>query len=122
MKTETKIEKLDCGHPESEHSEFTRGYGQDADGKKYCYACCAERDKKQMRDAGKIALYLTEKDGKSEVTNWPGSLRLAVMRETVGRHNMAGKRFDVYFRFEGQSWHGVQFGSNTQICHCNRIK
>jgi len=114
---------LDCGHPESEHSSFTRGYGQDSQGKKHCYACCAEQDKQHMREHGKIALYLVQdKTGSNRITNWPNSLSFPVNHIRKGRHNIASCRYDCWFSFEGQQWHGVQFGDNTQIIHCKRIK
>jgi len=108
----------DCGHTESEHSEFTRGYGIDKDGKTMCYTCCAESDKRAMRKTGKYPLYFTGK----EVTNWPGSLRLAVVSTRESRHNWGLKRIDFWFNFEGQPWHGYTIGENTQIAHCKRNK
>jgi hypothetical protein len=134
-------EILECGHPESPHSSITRGWGKDDKGNRYCYACCAERDKEQMLRNGKITLYLVmderaerqcrrlEKggwyqagEGQVKVTNWPGSLVFPIRRVTRGYHNMAGCRYDVWFKFEGFVWHGVQYGDNTQICHCERTK
>ena len=109
---------LECGHEESEHSEVTSGYGISQDGKKYCYACCAEIDKETMRKHGRITLYLTEKG----ITNWPASLVLPVHYKKEGRHNIAGKRFDVWFTFEDRQWHGVTYGDNTQLCHCRVVK
>lgn len=93
---------------------FSAGYGIDMRGMKYCYGCCALNDAEQMRRDNRITLYLA----KDEVTNWPGSLRIPVRAQRIGRHNMAGKRYDVWFRFAGKQWHGVQYGDNTQICHC----
>ncbi len=117
------VSVLDCGHAPSEHSDFTTGYGTGTDGKTYCYSCCADRDRAQMRQDGRIALYLTnDKDAQATVSNWPGSLKLGVYHQRIGRHNMAGKRYDVWFTFETQPWHGVTYGDNTQICHCRRIK
>jgi hypothetical protein len=113
------MELLDCGHPVSEHLSITTGYGTDKDGKKHCYECCAVRDKAAMIEDGKATLYLA----KNEVTNWPGSLRFAVSYTRKGRHNIAGSRHDVWFTGpDGKRWHGVQFGENTQLCHCRRIK
>ena len=109
---------LDCGHEESAHSAITSGYGLDAAGKKFCYACCAEQDKKHMRTIGRITLYLHNK----EVTNWPGSLRFPVAYSKTSRHNMAGTRTDVWFNFEGTRWHGYQIGNFTEVCHCRQIK
>lgn len=114
-----KAELLDCGHAESPHSDFTTGYGTDPEtGKRHCYACCAERDKQRMRDDGRITLYLTDRT----VTNWPGSLKIPVHHLRKGAHNMARTRYDVWFSFEGALWHGVQYGENTQICHCRKTK
>ena len=110
---------LDCGHKASEHSDFTTGYGVDAEGKKHCYECCAKQDKEWMIENGRITLYLSD----DEVTNWPGSLRFKVGYKKEGHHNMAGKRYDVWFTGpNGKNWHGVQYGDNIQLCHCKRIK
>ena len=115
--------KCDCGHEPGEHSEHTTGYGKDNAGKTMCYACCAETDKKSMRETGKAVLYLVKRaDGSHELTNWPGSLCLYVLHMKVGSHNIAGTRYDVWFIFGGRKWHGVQYGDNTQICHCRRLE
>ena len=128
---------LDCGHEESEHKPFTTGYGRNAEGKTFCYDCCAEQDKQYMRDNGKIMLYLTRVEGCPpncpdkcskhgqyyyQVSNWPGSLKIKTYNEHTGKHNMTGKRIDVWFRFEGQTWWGVQYGYDTDIIHCKRLK
>lgn len=113
--------KLDCGH-EATPTECSPGYGIDREGKKHCFACCAERDKTDMRENGKICLYLTKGAEDWKVTNWPGSLSIPVPQPKTGRHNLAGSRYDVWFSFERKLWHGVQYGENTQICHCKRIK
>ncbi len=119
---------LDCGHKPSPHSDFTTGYGTGTDGKTYCYACCADRDREAMRKDGRITLYLsqTRDNGtdypKPEVSNWPGSLRLGVYHQRTGRHNIARTRTDVYFMFEGAAWHGTQYGDNSQLCYCKRTK
>ena len=44
------VNTLDCGHQPSKHGKIDTGYGQDREGKTYCYECCAERDKQEMRD------------------------------------------------------------------------
>jgi hypothetical protein len=137
MKIETIIAKLDCGHPESDHSEITRGYGQTADGKKICYECCAENDRKAMLDNGKIILYLTpanlrdtapngfrgldgEKVSRWQVSNWPGSLKFNAYVKK-GAHNIAGSRYDAWFTGpDGKEWHGVNYGEMSQLCHCRR--
>ena len=114
--------KLDCGHEPSEHFEMFTGYGTDEQGKTACYACCAEKDKAQMRKDGKTVLYLSQKKEGWEAGNWPGSLRIPIHYHKVGRHNMAGKRYDVWFTFEGKTWHGTQYGDMTQLLHCKQVK
>lgn len=118
------IELLECGHIPSPHGAHTTGYGTDADGNRHCYDCCAEYDREQMRKDGKAVLYLTlgADGGGYCVTNWPSSLAIPCMAHSIGRHNFAGKRYDVWFYFEKTLWHGVQYGDNTQLCHCKRLK
>ena len=123
---------LDCGHEPSKCADITNGYGITSDGKKHCYDCVAKIDRDSMTETGRATLYLTQENsglrppsgshGHAQVCNWPGSLsyRAYVKR---GRHNIAGVRYDVWFRdHENRQWHGVQYGDNTQICHCKRIK
>jgi len=131
---------LDCGHKPSEHGPYTTGYGTDAKGKTRCYDCCADVEREWMREHGNTTLYLAPAKRKAEdeakmvtgqsrdtsgewkVTDWPGKLSIPVDRISKGRHNIAGVRYDVWFRFEGRRWHGVQYGDWTQICHCRRLK
>ena len=98
-----------------------------------CYPCCAVRDRASMIETGRAVLYLTTEPnltpaGNSHgetgtVSNWPGSLKIKTGPVKVGHHNMAGKRYDVWFTGpDGKDWHGVQYGENTQICHCRRVK
>ena len=113
---------------EKSKNSFTSGYGLNDKNEKVCYNCCAERDKEYMREHGKNTLYLV-KTTKQEtglpfyhITNWPGSLSFDITNRRVGRHNIAGVRYDVWFVFEGFYWHGVTYGDNTQLCHCKRTK
>ena len=134
VKRTKKTELLDCGHPPSEHAEWTTGYGQDKDGKTFCYSCCAENDKAQMIADGKTVLYLVKNrqakdfgDGIDRspwsITNWPSSLSIPINTPRISRHNIAGKRYDVWFTGpDGFVWHGVTYGDNTQLCHCKRTK
>lgn len=123
-------ETLDCGHQISAHSDYTTGYATDTKGKKICYECCAKADRAQMKEHGKIWLYLSEYNtpqGKYltnyKVTNWPGSLVFNIHRIKTGRHNIARVRYDVWFIGPDRHWwHGVQYGDNTQICRCERTK
>lgn len=112
---------LTCGHA-PQPTEHSPGYGQDADGNTYCFDCCAERDRDQMRTNGRITLYLTGTAGEGRIINWPGTLTFHPYRLSKGKHNIARTRYDAWFNFEGEPWHGVQYGENTQLIHCKRSK
>lgn len=119
----TTPKRCDCGHAPSAHSEISTGYGTDHDGKTACYECCAKWDRETMTKEGRHTLYLTKKDGKHEITNWPGSLRFPVLNVRTGRHNMAGKRYTAYFYGpDGKLWSGTRYGDMTEIAHCRRLK
>lgn len=120
MTTDTTL-ICDCGHPESPHSEITRGYGW-MNEKTMCYDCCLEWDKQNMRETGKTTLYLVKRDSKYFVENWTGTLSFPTYGAKKSWHNIAGTRIDVWFVFEKQEWHGYQIGNFTQICHCKRTK
>lgn len=103
---------------------ISTGYGQDWNRPDdfICFACCGARDRAEMESTGKATLYLVrEKDGTDYVTNWPGTLKLHA-NVRVGRHNFARRRYDAWFRYRGELWHGVQIGDNTQIIRCKRTK
>jgi hypothetical protein len=122
---------VDCGEEKPVEKEGGTGYGVDKDDNKVCYACCAERDKKDMEETGKAVLYLKTdlwqggnrtRRCSGTVSNWPGTLKFEAYVRTGG-HNIAGVRYDAYFRdHRGHEWHGVTYGNNTKICHCNRLK
>jgi hypothetical protein len=111
----------DCKQDKPEQKEGGTGYAVIGSAR-ICYACCAFRDRETMRSTGKAALYLVKNDGKHEVTNWPGTLRLRVGSVKRGRHNIARARYDFWFAFEGRLWHGVTIGDSTQIAHCKRTR
>lgn len=132
METEATI-ILECGHPPTPTTHGGTGYGRDKDGNRKCYECCADTDRQEMIETGKATLYLTMEvsDGATRlglpvkvntVTNWPGSLKFRTGEARKGHHNIARTRYDVWFRGpDGKDWHGVQYGDNTQICHCHRL-
>lgn len=113
---------LDCGHLPSPHDKFTTGYGE-SDGKKYCWVCCAKDEREAMQKTGRAELYLSfnKTDYHGKVTNWTGYLSWPC-KVKVGKHNIAGVRYDVWFEAEGGVWHGVTYGNSTQVCHCKRLK
>ena len=98
------------------------GYGIGPNGEKVCYACCGKRDSADMIETGRAVLYLTSREGKPVVTNWPGTLILPVRVVRKGRHNFAGVREDVWFTGpDGREWWGVCIGDMT-LCRCRRLK
>lgn len=112
-----------------------RYYGENENGSIFCDMCCGQLDREAMIRDGRITLYLSwpseprpyrtpgtiSVDGK--LTNWPGTLSFLIRLVKIGRHNFAGRRFDVWFTGpDGKDWHGTQYGDNTQLCHCHRIK
>lgn len=113
------------------------GYAVKPSKRKSCYECCGIADKRYMDNNNKITLYLSQGEnlgysngqygyiyGKGwKVTNWPATLSFDVIAKKLGRHNIAGKRYDVTFRdHNNQLWYGTQYGDDTQLIHCRRYK
>lgn len=132
---------LTCGHEPSKHSEHTTGYGTDREGRTFCYECLASIDTGAMLKDGhsrRLPLYLTSETplqrghgaafhqgtGRQwSVGNWPGSLRFPVRHAKIGSHNIAGRRYDVWFDGpDGYVWHGTQYGDWTMVVHCKRTR
>lgn len=133
--------------PETFHCDFCKtdtpiqtsggtGYAKLISGHIACYDCCATLDREEVARSGEYTLYLSYKGsrpedfkwGKVDVTNWPGTLRFLVGQRRIGRHNLVGRHYDVWFAGPDKqgnltaTWHGVTYGDNTQICHCRRVK
>lgn len=124
----TDSEILECGHPATPQApdSCTAGYGRDDTGARYCFACCAERDRRDMIETGRAVLYLI---GNAEngwaVTNWPGTLRFLPFRVRLHRHGggFGSQRTDAWFTGpDGASWHAINRGDHSQIARCRRIK
>lgn len=112
-----------CKQEITHESDFSTGYGRDKDDNKICFACCGENDKKELLEmpiGGKTMLYLDTKEMK--LTNWPGTLQIKLHNIRKGRHNIAGRRYDIWFQYGQNQFHGTQYGDMTQICHIKRIK
>jgi len=92
----------DCGH-EAVSSGFTTGYGVDRVGRKVCFACCGENDRKELESGFPVGLYLVKEDnGQCRVKNWPGTLSIIPtwVRDRKVWNNFAGRyllRVDVWF-------------------------
>ena len=120
-----------CGawiNPENAHGDLSfvsAGYGRNDKGEILCFQCCGWEELASMRDNGRVTLYLTENtrngDTLGRLGNWPGTFEIAA-RVRKGKHNIARTRYDVWFRAFDRNWHGVQYGENTQLCHCNVLK
>lgn len=115
----------DCGKPFPVQRESCGSGAGTYEGKKVCYACCAIRDRKALmglKGREQYHLYLSKKDGKFFVTNWPGTLKIAVDYAVEGRHNLAGTRTDVGFTLDGKKFYGTQYGTMSEICHVRAKK
>ena len=115
-----------CKQTISSPGPWATGYCLRENGGKVCYACCAVLDLTRLALDGndtRVTLYLRKKMDRSfYVANWPNSLRIPVESFRHGRHNLAGTRTDVWFTVGRRKWHGVNYGHNTQIVHCKRLK
>ena len=87
----------------------------------YCLACSSIVENQANAASDRITLYYGY--GRADVvTNWTGDIRFRVERTKTGNHNMTGRRADVWFTAYGSRWHGVQYGSDTELLHCTRLK
>jgi hypothetical protein len=97
------------------------GYATNEAGNKICYDCCALQDSKeleQMTLGSKTVLYW---DGK-EISNWPGTLRIAAYANQTGDHNIAKTMVTVWFKHQGNCYIGKNYGFYSQILHVRRVK
>jgi hypothetical protein len=107
-------------------TEHSPGYGEDKEGFRHCFACCALLDAQAMRRTGKATLYLSDQTpgvDRPRLTNWPGTLSITptrVKRAKVRAFGHLIDRYDVWFIFEGTQWWGVNQGNN-QICRCRKL-
>ena len=116
--TISNIVCVDCGFKTVHHSDFTTGYGIDANNRHVCFECCGKRDAQTMREKGKYMLYYSS----GKITNWPGTLSFTPYFSRESQHNIGGKRIDFWFMFEGRVWHGYQIGRWNEIAHVRQTK
>lgn len=110
-----------CGQHKIHESDISTGYATDKNDNKICFACCGLNDAKELDELQPKKKIIQYWDGK-EITNWPGTLKIKPYYTKKGRHNMAGTREDIYFKFHGRTFHAVQYGSNSQIAHIKLTK
>lgn len=109
-----------CGRHCRAHGCGT-GYGVAPDGRRVCYVCCADSDRAYMLEHGRITLYLDTTGAR--VTNWPGTLAFRTGPIRRGRHNIARWQYCAWFTGpDGATWIARQYGDDTQIAHCRRLK
>lgn len=108
-----------CTKEKPIQKEGGTGYGMDKDGKIVCYDCCGHQDRLDLKNLDKGKKVLHYYDGKN-VTNWPGTMKIKPFATRNGKHNIAGTRTDVWFVFEGNNYHGVNYGNNSQILHIKK--
>jgi hypothetical protein len=71
------IEKLDCGHRESGHDQYTRGYAILPDDTKICYDCAHERDLEHIKTEDWFYGYIDSSF--QHIVNWPGKPLMRVL-------------------------------------------
>lgn len=104
-----------------EEGSLTTGYGVDKSGNKVCHKCCGENDSKKLAlsvPGDRFTFYLT----KEGITNWSGTLIIPTSSTSKSRHNWGLTRTDVWFRHQGNNFHGYSIGEFTQVLHVKRIK
>ena len=115
-----------CNTLKTHEGGCSTGYGEDSQGNKICFECCGKQDRGEMLRTGRATLYLSGGTARfygEKITNWPGSLEFKASLVKKGHHNIAGSRYDVWFHGpDNHLWHGVQYGENTQLLHCQRTK
>ena len=110
-----------CGQDKKHESPVSTGYGTDKTGNKVCFECCGINDAKELNELPIGAKIVHYWDGKN-IVNWPSSLVIAPYYTHKGKHNMAGTREDIYFKFNGANFHAVQYGNFSQIAHIRKTK
>ena len=114
---------LECGHHPLLTAEdyLTTGYGIDKDGKRFCYACCADRDRAEMVRTGKAMLYLSG----NTVSNWPGSLKFVASYVKKSKGWGFGREYPIetgYFTGpDGKPW-SIHVRGDMQCGRARRLK
>lgn len=102
------------------------GYGKDRDSNIVCYDCAGKMDAdtlESLKPGEWMDLYLVnDVDGNYWVQNWPGSLKFNIYPPHTGKHNLSGIRYDIWFFFRNNRYHGVKYGNNTEIVHIQKVR
>lgn len=110
-----------CKRTITYESDTTTGYGRNKEGEKICFDCCGLHDNQAFRalKPGE-AMHLYFSNG--VLMNWPGSFKIKPYATSVGRHNIARRRLDAWFRFNRHEYHGVLIGDMTEVMRVTRLK
>lgn len=113
----------DCGHMESDHESYTRGYATDRDGKTLCLPCAHERNLADMHRDGIVFGYVNR--GFTEITSWPGGSLLHItdhweINKPFGWGKHDGFMSSDYYAVtavddHGKVWHGSGHGEGIYI-------
>lgn len=126
MSTTKKFTCDQCGETkEPAIDSISTGYGTDKDNKKICFTCCGINDLSKLENAkigDRFTYYLINRDGKHFIENWPGTMSIRIHYVRKGKHNIAGSRYDFWFGYKGNNFHGIQYGNFTQIAHIKTVK
>jgi hypothetical protein len=103
------------------------GYGEDRDGNRFCYACCAAQERFDMLKTGRATLYITHRAGWN-IGDWAGHLKLRPIAVWKGKHNWRGPTgramevtFAQFYGPDGFIWSGRNLGDN-QILRARRTR
>lgn len=116
-----------CGQEKKHESESTTGYALDKQSNKICFECCGINDAHELKalPVGRLLHFYMNTRTKL-ITNWSGTFQLAVTTIKVSKakvpNGLTINRYDTWFVYEGNKYHGVQYGDNTMIVHIIRRK
>lgn len=122
----TMVKCSECGKVcKPSNNGLFAGYATDKGGNKYCYECMAKKEEQTLQDLpiGRTVrnMYLVIRNGNLFVQNFTGLLSIPIYRIRVGRHNIAGIRYDFWFEFHGNKYYGVRLG-DVECAMVKRIK
>lgn len=81
----------------------------------------AQAEIEAMKQTGRAVLYLHKRADGFHVGSWDGSQDFSPWWVSFSRHNIGRTRTDVWFNFDGATWHGVNIGNNDLV-RCKRTK
>jgi hypothetical protein len=121
----------DCGHEIAALAPgYTggTGYAVTRDGRKICYQCAVENERKSMIETGRTVLYLVSRSpspSKWHITDWASQLDFPAFNITRSEGYGFGRRYPIVTgRFrgpDGKLW-VFRNACDNQIARCRRLK